>query len=458
MPPIGAHAADRAPTLTATPDRARASTGTPERARTGTPTRKLQVCGALAAIGAVAGLAAGLPQLVALAAPFAVYAAVGLALARAPQLESSVVVERRRALEGETLGVTLELDAATAVYALELAPRVGKGVELAGPEALRWPRQLEAGERRDVRLEVRVGRWGAYDLGTVQLRARDAFGLLSYELSPLPLGPLRALPRRETLRALLAPLELQATTGSRTARERGEGIEFAENRPFVSGDRLRRINWRLTARQGTPYVSERHPERNADVLLFLDTYAEAGSGESGTLAASVRAAVSLAAAYLARKDRVGVVGFGAMLTGVQPRLGNAQLYRIIDALLGSVVVFSYAHKDVSFVPRRLLPAKALVVGISPLLDGRYVDALLNLRSRGFDLAVLEVAPEPFTPPGSTDTDALAHRLWLLEREALRTRLQALGAPVTRWREDQPLQVPLATTAELKRRQRRPLAA
>ncbi len=194
------------------------------------------------------------------------------------------------------------------------------------------------------------------------------------------------------------------------------------------------------------------------MLLFVDTYAEAAAGESGTLAASVRAAVSLAAAYLARKDRVGVVGFGAMLNGVQPRLGVTQLYRIIDALLGSAVVFSYAHKDVSFVPRRLLPAKALVIAISPLLDRRYVEALLNLRSRGFDLAVVEVSPEPFAPPGRTDADALAHRLWLLEREALRTRLRALGVPVARWPEDQPLQIPLATTAELKRTQRRPLAA
>ncbi len=72
--------------------------------------------------------------------------------------------------------------------------------------------------------------------------------------------------------------------------------------------------------------------------------------------------------------------------------------------------------------------------------------------------MVEVSPEPFSAPGTTDADVLAHRLWLVEREAIRTRLQALGAPVARWREDQPLQVPLVTTAELKRRQRRPLAA
>ena len=143
---------------------------------------------------------------------------------------------------------------------------------------------------------------------------------------------------------------------------------------------------------------------------------------------------------------------------MRPRLGLAQLYRIIDALLGSEIVFSYAHKDVSFVPRRLLPPKSLVVAITPLIDERYIGALLDLRARGFDLAVVEVSPEPFAPPGETRAERIAYRLWLLQREALRSRLQELGAPVARWRHGEPLQVPLATAAELKRRQRRPLAA
>jgi len=422
------------------------------------PTRKLQLYVAAAAVGAVAGLALGLPQLVAIAAPFAVYVAVGLVLTRKPQLTIEVTVARRRALEDEPVLVCLTVMAGSAVDGLALELALGAGVDVAGAP-LSWPRRLAAGGLCEIDLGLRASRWGAYDLGSLRARATDRFGLIRYELSEVTLGRLRALPSRETLRLLLAPLELQATTGSRTARDRGEGIEFAENRPFVSGDRLRRINWRLTARRATPYVSERHPERNADVILFLDTFAEAaGTGGGGTLALAVRAATSLAAAYLARKDRVGAVGFGGTLIGVRARLGLEQLYRIIDALLGSEVVFSYAQKDVSFVPRRMLPPKALIIGISPLLDDRYINALLDLRARGFDLAVIEVSPEPFAQAGAGRSGELAYRLWLLQREAVRTRLRELGAPVARWRDDEPLQVPLAVTSEGKRRLRRPVAA
>ena len=451
MPADGPHAADRAEAVSRPPRSAEAAPS-----RRATP--KLRAYITLAAMGALAGLALALPQLVALAAPLAAYAALGLVLARPPQLEIKASVERRTVLEEEPFVVVLELQAARAIEVAELELRLQRSVSVVESGASGLLR-LSAGEPRRVELSLRARRWGVLQLGSVATRSRDRFGLVEYRTATSSLGSIRAFPTRETLRALLDPLELQTTSGSRRARERGEGLEFAENRPFVPGDRLRRINWRVTAKRGTPFVAERHPELNADVILFMDTFAEVGeSGGEGTLALAVRAATSLATAYLARKDRVGVVGFGGLLMGLGPRLGVAQLYRIIDALLGSEVVFSYAHKDVTFVPRGLLPPKALVIALSPLIDERSIAALLDLRARGFDLAIVEVSPEPFTPlPGSPD-EVLARRLWRLQREALRTRLHELGAPAVQWRDDQPLQLPLATAAALKRHVRRPRAA
>ena len=92
---------------------------------------------------------------------------------------------------------------------------------------------------------------------------------------------LKVYPGGETLQHLLRPLETQAFAGSQVARTRGEGIEFADLRPFMTGDRVRRVNWRATARRGEPWVNEIHPERSADVVLFLDTFAEARRTSSG---------------------------------------------------------------------------------------------------------------------------------------------------------------------------------
>ena len=46
------------------------------------------------------------------------------------------------------------------------------------------------------------------------------------------------------------------------------------------------------------------------------------------------------------------------------------------------------------IPRRTLPPNALVIALSPLLDPRSVGALLDLRARGLDLAVIDVSPVP----------------------------------------------------------------
>ena len=70
-------------------------------------------------------------------------------------------------------------------------------------------------------------------------------------------------------------------------------------------DRVRSINWRATARRGSLVVNERHPERNADVVIFLDSLAEARAAAEGTLEQAVRTAATLATRFLERRDRVG---------------------------------------------------------------------------------------------------------------------------------------------------------
>jgi uncharacterized protein (DUF58 family) len=422
-----------------------------------TPSTKLRAYLALTAAATLAGLATGRPELVALAAPFAVYVALGIVLGHPVEVAVAPTVPGERVLEGDAVPLTVQVEARSPIERLELEFRPGPGLTATGSTA-RIAARLEPGERRRLRPMVRAERWGAHRAGVLACRAHDRFGLIDYELAPIELGSVRVFPRMETLNAMIDPLELQATTGNRVSRERGDGIEFAEVRQFAPGDRVRRVNWRVTARRGVPYVSERHPERNADVIVFLDTFAEVRDPSGSTLELAVRAAASVAAGYLARRDRVGVVGFGGAVTGLRPRFGAAQLYRILDALIGSEVTFSYTHKDVSLVPRQMLPPKALVIAITPLIDDRSIAALFDLRARGFDLAVIEISPVPFTAPGPIRADAVAYRLWLLRRAALRTRFEEFGVPVTEWHGEQPLQVPVASASAFRRRMRRPAAA
>jgi uncharacterized protein (DUF58 family) len=197
-------------------------------------------------------------------------------------------------------------------------------------------------------------------------------------------------------------------------------------------------------------VNELHPERNTDVILFLDTFAQARLGSSGTLDLAVAAATGLAERYLKEKDRVGFVTFGGVLNWLLPGTGPVQLYRIVDSVLDAEIVLNYAWKDIDVIPRRTLPPQALVLALTPLLDDRATDALLDLRARGFDLALVEISPLRFTERGRGKTGELAWRLWCLRRDALRARFARAGVPVATWNE----RVPLAAALEEVRTFRR----
>jgi uncharacterized protein (DUF58 family) len=150
---------------------------------------------------------------------------------------------------------------------------------------------------------------------------------------------------------------------------------------------------------------------------------------AGTLDAAVHAAAAFASTYLSRRDRVALVSFGGVLSWLVGSPGTTQLYRIVDALLESHVKPSFRWTDITHVPAQLLPKRALVLALSPLLDERGIGALLDLRARGYDLVVIEISP---LAPGDAGSRGLPLRLWQLQRETLRTRFERLGVPVARW--------------------------
>jgi uncharacterized protein (DUF58 family) len=419
------------------------------------PARKIAAYAGVAAVAMLAGLALGRPEPVAAAAPLAVLVIAGLAAARDPELEVRATADRDRAIVGDDVTVEVRLRAHRAVDRLELLLVVPPGLE--GPAGVARPWAvavaLRAGEERTIPVTLTCRRWGAYRLGDLHLRAHDRLRLLTWEQHLDLRAPLKVFPEPQALRALVRPFETQVSTGSQVSRHRGEGIEFADIRPFLPGDRPRSINWRATARRGAPWVNERHPERTTDVVLFLDSFVDVRGEHGSTLDIAVGAAASLAAAYLRQRDRVGLVGFGGFVQWLQPGSGQAALYRLLDTLMETQVFATVAWKGIRHLPPRTLPAKALIVALTPLLDERAVAALFDLLARGYDLAVVEVSPMAGAPAAGGEWEPLARRLWALERETLRHRYQRLGAAVVEWTEDVHLQQVLLEVEACRRHAR-----
>jgi uncharacterized protein (DUF58 family) len=417
--------------------------------RSATP--KLGAYATLAGFGLLAALVLGRPELAALAAPFALLLVVGLSLAEPPRVAARLELDAERQVEGEEVTAELLLRTERPVERLEVLLDLPEGLETEAPNPAVL--RLDWDELRELELPLRCAHWGAYLVGDLVLRTQDRFGLLVFEQTLDVRSTLKVYPRGEVLQKLLRPIETQAFAGNQPPRARGEGIEFADLRPFVPGDRVRRVNWRATARRGEPWVNETHPERNTDVVIFLDTFAEARSGGASTLDLAVQAAGSLASHYIREKDRVGLVAFGGVLNWLTVSTGVVQLYRVLDSLLDAEIFLSYAWKDIDILPVRTLPPRALVIALTPLLDERSARALVDLRARGIDLAVVEISPVPFVEATGRDLDELAYRLWLLRRDALRASYLRLGVPVVEWRKDAPLQAALEEVRTFRRHAR-----
>ena len=415
-------------------------------------TQKAVAYGGIAAIGCAFALLLHQPAIIAFVAPMLAALVLGFAAPGVPAVDVSLDLDQQRVLEGESITVAINVQSAQPAANLEVALRLPTGLLPEEGEPV-WSLDLTGSESQQVAQQVICTRWGGYALGDMRIRVRDAFGFFVRDLYPDLRVPLRVYPQPAALQSVVSAANTHIHVGSEVARARDEGLEFADIRAYGPGDRIRRINWRLSSRRQELFVNDYHREQNHNVVLLLDTFGEESGASRLTLERSVRAAATLAEQYLQRRDQVGVVGFGGRMNWLQPETGMRQRYRIIESLIEAQAMVSYADRAIDIVPPRMLPANAFVIALTPLLDERLIAALINLHGRRFDLAVIEI-PALDVAMDQADQMRLARRIWAMEREALRDRFRMLGVPIAVWNDDTDLESVMQEVQVFRRYARR----
>ena len=135
------------------------------------------------------------------------------------------------------------------------------------------------------------------------------------------LAELLCLPASARLSTLLTARNAQGPLqGNHHSRHRGRGLEFQEVRPYVPGDDVRVIDWRVTARRGRPHTKLFREERERPVWLVadLDPGMFFGSRRQTKSAVAVRACAVLAWVAWQAGDRVGAVIAGSTECRILP--------------------------------------------------------------------------------------------------------------------------------------------
>ncbi len=293
---------------------------------------------------------------------------------------------------------------------------------------------------------VRPALKGDYSVGPLRVRSLDALGLGAEDTVVASPASLVVAPAMESLqRANLGPRRTRPWFGHVTSRLIGPGSEFWGVREYVSGDDMRRINWKASARFDRLFSNEYQGERSGDVIIVLDARRESAIGmpTDNAVELGVRAALGVAEHVLDSKNRVGLIVQRDVLDWVPPAFGRKQLYRILDHLIHVRAGGEWPFGFVTWVLTRYFPRDALVVLISPLTDETSLDAVMSLAAHGYDIAVLSPSPleieREYLPP--TDEEQTAYRILRMERENLISALRRV-AQVVDWDPSTPLALPL----------------
>jgi uncharacterized protein (DUF58 family) len=419
--------------------------------RHGTP--RLLAYAALTIAGLFGAVLSGRAELAALAAPFALILVAGVVLAEPVAVTARLEPDAERVLEGDAISGTVSMSTDVPVGRVDvLVPVAAATVEVPEGGMLAWSGS-SAAMGAGLAWRLRADRWGLVRVGPVWARAHAPLGLIRFEGRVGDAATVRVLPGAATTGPLLRPESPRAAAGTHVARIRGDGLEFAEVRPYAPGDRFRTLNWAVSARRDGLWVNQRHPERSADLVLLVDTFSDDREGHSPALTRAVRAAWLLATAHLAAHDRVGLVTFGGYPAWLVPGGGERALLGICDRLLITQAAWTEAQRSVEFLPAHVISAGASVVGLTPLHDSRMVAALVDLRRRGMDVAAVEVDVRDLIADAAAarGVPPSAVALWQLERERRRDVLASVGVAVVPWPPGDEAAFVLDRLARLRRR-------
>ncbi len=184
-------------------------------------------------------------------------------------------------------------------------------------------------------------------------------------------------------------------TGLHRSPYKGFSVEFMSYRPYVPGDNLMHVDWKLYARTDRTYVKEFEDETNTALHILLDVSRsmDYGSGEVTKRTYGSYLAASLAYLVIRQRDSVGITFFDDdVREHVPARSTTSHLHTILQFLEnvpsgGRTAIGKPLHALAEQRRRR-----GFIVLISDLLDDvdAIIEGLRHFRYQGHDVMVFHV--------------------------------------------------------------------
>ncbi len=186
------------------------------------------------------------------------------------------------------------------------------------------------------------------------------------------------------------------TTGQHASPHKGFSVEFRQHRPYVQGDEIRRLDWKVFGRSDRFYIREYDEETNLRATIVLDASGSMGyRGQKGVRKFDYarKLAASLAYLLMSQQDAVGLITFDSKIREVIPcRTKITHLHLLLDTLVKTT-----PGKDTSLAPvmeslAQRLKRRGLVILISDFFDdpAELLRSVGVLRKKGHEVIALQL--------------------------------------------------------------------
>lgn len=186
------------------------------------------------------------------------------------------------------------------------------------------------------------------------------------------------------------------TTGQHASPHKGFSVEFRQHRPYVQGDDIRRLDWKIFGRADRFYIREFDEETNLRATLVLDASGSMNyRGQKGVLKFDYARKLAAAMAYLlmSQQDAVGLVTFDSKIREFIPNQTRiTHLHFLLETMIKT-----QPGKDTSLAPvleslAQRLKRRGLVILISDFFDdaAAILRAIGVLRKKGHEVIALQL--------------------------------------------------------------------
>ncbi len=191
--------------------------------------------------------------------------------------------------------------------------------------------------------------------------------------------------------------------GRHASRLRGRGLNFEELRDYVDGDDIRTIDWKVTARTGTPYVRVYTEERDRPTLLLLDQRQSMFFGSQVFMKSVIAAEAAALVGHrvLDQGDRIGALVFGDdQIAEHRPQRSRVALNRVLNSIADANAVLAADRPVTEPMPlNRVLRAAVRIAKTNAMVlvftdfDGidEETEPLIAALARSNDLVLFNVA-------------------------------------------------------------------